>query len=648
MHEKSPRSVRLAPGVALYATEEGLVARTPRRWVRVDLHDRPLEADLVRRIASASVLVDATTAAAIGAMERAGLLVSDGALVLAVDCGDSLSLPADLAVRTTGLPTTALDDVSTTFVLAGAPDDAALGALVTEVVERGRRSLVVWVDERGVAIAHDDGARRGCALCAWLQDSALARYVAPGLALDRGPRAIGGASALWLLASSMVASIVGDPDARPAPGEVWVFDHASASAAVHAITPHPACACSSRAGRHDLAPEIETEWSALAARRFAPVWPVERASGARPARVVYRRSRTAWAADSEALGVALGSGEVAEVRALAEAVERFCLLHAPPDARSVAARDLDGEALSADAIRSLTFRDVEYGQSGFRYLPFAEADPIDWSIAHDLSGARRIWVPTSLVGRVPRRAKALVDATSNGYACHHDRETAITSALLELVERDAVLLHWYARLGALPRIEVELGIEGAVAVLATSDIALPVVLAIACQPGGSLRCGSAAAACIDDAVEHARSELAVALQGAARADRGAASMSDVAHRYQPDDHLRYYAGQRGAETYARLLEAPTIGMAELRERWPTGVDVRRAVERALSARSLTPWIVDRSLPAVFGARWHVVRALVPGMVELSWGMCYRRLASSRLAERLVLGATPSGEPHPIA
>lgn len=645
---ESPRHVRLAPGVALHSVDAGLLARTPARWVRIDLRDRRLEANLVSRLSRGSIHVDESERVAIDAMERAGLLVSEGdELVLVVDCSQPEAMPPDLGLRVSVATARARADDDGTFVLVGAPDDNVLGELAGTLVERGRRSIVVWIDERGVAIARDDGARRGCVLCAWRQDSALARYVAPGLAVGRGPRAIGGAATLGQLAASRVRSIVGDPSAQPAAGEVWVFERASAVASVYAVTPHPGCFCARRAeGRERTAPDAD--WDALASRRFAPIWPVDRGAPTRAARVVYRRSRSAWRADVDALGVALGAGDGAEVRALAEGIERFCMLDAPPDVQSTVAGDLTGEVLSHDAIRSLTFRDADYLQPGFRFQPFTEDEPIDWSIAHCSSDGRRVWVPTSLVGRVPRGSTALVDATSNGYACHVDRDVAITSALYELVERDAVLLHWYARLAPLPRIDVELGIEGASALLATQDIDVPVVLAVARRPDGSMRCASAAAASIDEALRRARAELEVALEGTSAPGEHAA-LTDPGRRYEPDDHLRHYAGSRGNDAYARLVaSAPSVGIAELRERWPAQEQARAAVERALEARSLTAWIVDRSLPDVFGFRWHVVRALVPGLVELSWGQPYRRLASPRIAERMRRAAVAQHEPHPVA
>ena len=72
--------------------------------------------------------------------------------------------------------------------------------------------------------------------------------------------------------------------------------------------------------------------------------------------------------------------------------------------------------------------------------------------------------------------------------------------------------------------------------------------------------------------------------------------------------------------------------------------VLAATERA----QLDTWLIDRSLSAVFGAGWHVIRAVIPGTVEVSWGQAYRRLASPRLKQAWAAGGSLNPLPHPVA
>lgn len=610
----SERRFQLAPGVALFATATGLVARAPGRWLRIDLHDRRLEHAIVEELERDRLDAEAFPEATLSPLRERDLLV-----------------PWADPGRDAGVPP---------HVWVGAPDDAHLGERVLAAVEHGEDFVVAWIDERGAAVARHDPCGRGCPACAWRADSSLSRYLAMGVELGGAPRAFGGRASLREWVRERATSGVDLPA-----GCVAVRDALTGYVRVEIVIAHPSCVCASRP-MSTVPPD--TTWDALAPARYAPVWPVERASGDRAARVVFRRSRVPWKADASALGVALAAGPNAETRALAEAIERYCFLHAPPRHAAASARSLDAPALDAETIRSLLYRSDEYEQPGFRFTPYDIDTPQPFCAARSIEGDREAWIPASLVGRPPHGSIALTDPTSNGYAAHHERAHAIEKALLELIERDAVLLHWYAPLGPLPRIDVDLGLPRSRALLATLDVDLPVVLALGVQEDGSLRCGAAADVTIDAALERARGELAVALGGRAPR-RPIASVAAVAQRFEPDDHLRWYSGERGRRAYeAATGSARVMSLAALRRRWPAGAPALASITGALSRRGLDAWIVDRSLPEVFGRGWHVVRALVPGLIELSWGLAYRRLASPRVRERLAAGAALTDTPHPLA
>jgi ribosomal protein S12 methylthiotransferase accessory factor len=629
--EGSGPTVRLAPGVALFATPLGLMVRSRRGWTRVDLHDRAAERDLVSRFGGGTLIPPCHDAATL-VLRRAGLLVDAplGALV----------------AETTGVDGGWVGDVPE-HVLFGDLDDAALGARLTARVEAGCVSVVVWSDERGVVVARDDGRARGCPLCVWLLDSALARYLSPTVDIALAPRAYADADRFSGAARALVSEILASSSGGPRPGEVWVVEDPSSPPRRAAVPAHPGCACAVRPASAERMPATY-DWSTAAGARHSPVWPVEVARSGRPARVVFRKGRDAWVARPDTLGVALAAGPHAELRALAEAIERFAFLHAPPTVRDTSASALESPALEAGDIRELLFRGDDYAQHGFRFAPYDPDEPQDWCIATSLTSGDHRSVPMSLVGRARRRARALVDATSNGYAAHHDRERAIDSALLELVERDAILLHWYAPTSRPLRLAAPADMQGAQALLVTQDVDLPVVLVLATREDGSLRCGSAAATSLDEALARACAELRVALGGTARATaRG--SLDDARLRFAPEDHLAALGGAAGHLALDAILATSREATAdELRRRWTRGARPRDAILTALTACGLEPFIVDRRLPALFGEGWHVVRALVPGLVELSWGLPYRRLASHRVVGRLAAGGRLSTTPHPIA
>ena len=83
-------------------------------------------------------------------------------------------------------------------------------------------------------------------------------------------------------------------------------------------------------------------------------------------------------------------------------------------------------------------------------------------------------------------------------------------------------------------------------------------------------------------------------------------------------------------------------------RWPATDQSLTPVLEALERRNLDPWIVDRAIPQLFGPHWRVVRALIPGCTELSWGMKFRRLRSVRIGEALASGERLHECVHPLA
>ena len=357
------------------------------------------------------------------------------------------------------------------------------------------------------------------------------------------------------------------------------------------------------------------------------------------------------ASERESFGVAIAAGPFSRERAVAEGVERFAMLHAPPDIRGRARQTLDAPALDLDAVAALTFRSDERSADGFRFPEMTDALALDWSWAVRASTGDRVLVPTTLVGRPSKGSVRLVDATSNGYACHPDADDAKLRALLEVVERDALLASWYAGL-ELAIVADANAPAGALVFVATQDIDLPVVLVASCLADGSLRIGSAAGTSFDIALTRALFEIQGQLIVPPNLQLGAPDL-DRGHRgYGPRDHVAFYTGARGHALLERWNEAARpVKLGDMQARWPDRAPVAKhalgAAIGVLRTAGLDVLFVDRSLPELFGRHCHVTRALVPGAVEMSWGMIYRRLASPRVTRWIAGGAELSTWPHPF-
>lgn len=344
--------------------------------------------------------------------------------------------------------------------------------------------------------------------------------------------------------------------------------------------------------------------------------------------------------------MAMASGPEGELRAFGEAIERFAMLHAPPDVRATRASDLRDPHWSADDIAQLTFPAAAYEQERFRFPPFGDSLPLDWSWAECLLDGRRSLVPTSLIGRASTGSPRLVDATSNGYAAHPNRERAIAHALLELIERDALLLAWWSNRSLVRLRDAETS-HASEAYLVPSDVGLPVVLLVGRSARGGLRTASAAATNLADALSAANREMAVAL---APLDPGPIrGLEDPSGRLGPADHVRHYE-QEGASMPVRewLAGSSADSVSEAGGAWPLtdGRSATSIILAAIEGAGLVPWIVDRSLPRTLPG-WSVVRAIVPGITEISWGTCFRREAGARARRILADASARNLAPHPF-
>ncbi len=578
--------------------------------------------------------------------ERGRLVLERMEACGAIDVAPARVLRADLASEP--LRCDALDDLADAglLVVTGDAEAQQLAAWQAEARERRVHALFVWFMPGAAALAYDDGHSTPCVRCAWLFDT---RFELLTRALSW--RASGEPSItrrdepMRRVVEAVLENAIGSVRSLPPPGTSLVFESGALEVRRARFRKHPSCGC-----HEDTAPRRPVGASASA--RFAPVFEAA-SSRDEVRRTGFRRSRSPWPLDAMAFGRATAAGADAKLRARAEGIERFAMLHAPPNVFATPAGRLEHEVLDAAEIAMSTFRDEERAAPGFRFPRYSNDLAIDWSWATAARGTSRVLVPTSLVGRPSEHSHRLVDATSSGYAAHRDRTEARVKALLELVERDAVLLAWYTNLAepiSVDEVPSHAGLVELRAFSVTHDIDVPVVLLLARMEDGSLRCASSAGVAFDEAWRGAQAELKAALATYRHAHpRARRNLADVCLRLGPEDHLAHYTDRTATEAALAGFGAATgKPIQAYRARWPERAGTRiDAVVSAVENTGAHAWFVDRSLPSLF-PRWSIVRAFVPGLVELSWGQGYRRLASPRIARRLRAGAPLTPWPHPLA
>jgi ribosomal protein S12 methylthiotransferase accessory factor len=142
------------------------------------------------------------------------------------------------------------------------------------------------------------------------------------------------------------------------------------------------------------------------------------------------------------------SRQRALVKAVGEGVERYCAeLYDPARVFRAAYRDVGEDAI--DPRRFVLFHETQFADPGFRYVPLKDTDVIGWTSGYSLTRGRPVHLPalSALIGHSLTFMEPIWAATDvSGYACGNTLEEAILSGLLELIERDAVMLFWYHRL----------------------------------------------------------------------------------------------------------------------------------------------------------------------------------------------------------
>ena len=145
--------------------------------------------------------------------------------------------------------------------------------------------------------------------------------------------------------------------------------------------------------------------------------------------------------------------EEALIKALGETCERYSQLTAETSAshpiRRASQRELlhAGEpVLAADKLRFYTQQ--QYAQERFPFRPFDPDAPIGWVRMRSLLDDSYCWAPAQLVmvGYLVRDDIGepwMISAVTTGTAAHTDPGAALANTLLELIQIDSVIGHWY-------------------------------------------------------------------------------------------------------------------------------------------------------------------------------------------------------------
>ncbi|MFF8595397.1 TOMM precursor leader peptide-binding protein [Streptomyces sp. NPDC015220] len=368
----------------------------------------------------------------------------------------------------------------------------------------------------------------------------------------------------------------------------------------------------------------------------------------------------------------------ARVTAIAEALER--LGGGRPGGRRTVVRGSHRELAALhpggvlDPATTGSHEPHRYREPGFPFQPYHPDLVLPWVWGYSLTRERPVLVPESLayyrLGRHdPRAARPFVSEISNGCALGGCVEEAALYGLLELAERDAFLLTWYARLPA-PALDLRSARDRRIGLLAdrihhrtgyrvevldvTGAEGIPSFWAAAVDtrphsgrgaeeaaPRPAVLCAGGSGLDPERGVFGALHELVTAIEAyrliyPQRAADAARMREDPEQVRLMDDHALLYCDPVAARRLDFLL-APggrppreRRSLRELADRcaWPRHADLRADLDELVSrfaATGLEAIVVDQTTPVHAAAGLSCVKALVPGLLPMTFGHRLRRI-----------------------
>ncbi|MBY8877934.1 TOMM precursor leader peptide-binding protein [Actinacidiphila acidipaludis] len=284
------------------------------------------------------------------------------------------------------------------------------------------------------------------------------------------------------------------------------------------------------------------------------------------------------------------------------------------------------------------------------YQPYSPDAPTHWVWGYSFAEGRPLLVPEQFVFYLDRRPdRKFVQECSNGCASGTSTEEALLHGMLELIERDAFLLCWYAG-SRLPEIdpatcddeEVQFVLDR-VARLGYRmrlfdmrvDIPVPAVMAVAERLDGGLGTLCFAAGASMDPVEAVRAAIAETASYIPGMDERVAAKLPVLHEMRADynrvheltDHALLYGLPEMADTARFLLDSDTLRpMDELYAGWlaqrPATLDLAddvRCLTELLRDAGSDVITVDQTCPEQDGTRIRTLCVLAPGLVPIDFG-----------------------------
>jgi ribosomal protein S12 methylthiotransferase accessory factor len=376
------------------------------------------------------------------------------------------------------------------------------------------------------------------------------------------------------------------------------------------------------------------------------------------------------------IGAGKGLTEVdAMIRATGEAVERYsasrfdrraCLRASVAEMKERKSADPEpgsgSDYLSPEEL--CLYEESQYARPDFPFVRLDERTSIDWVLGSWLDTGAPVYVPAlpTYYNYPGSPGGSFCQVTSNGLAAGATRADAALRAAVELIERDAFMISWLARLPG-RRIALDDSIDagtrevarqieerGARLELYLLDVGLSVPTILAVALGDGRRWPGATVAMAAHLSPRAAIRKAVLEQGhvGPYLRRLMIEAREIIPERPEDirtlkDHALYYFPPHRASAFA-FLDAGTATPADSLEE-PEDLSLGALVAR-LRAAGRRVAIVDVTSPDLVSSPFRIARALGPGFQQIHFGHALGQLGNPRLLAMAPRGINP--DPHPMA
>lgn len=350
--------------------------------------------------------------------------------------------------------------------------------------------------------------------------------------------------------------------------------------------------------------------------------------------------------------------QVSQLSALMEVLERYGGMR--PNSKQSVVRGSYQE-LSSNALKPSLLGlhgEDQYASLDFPFRPYTDQATIDWVWACSMQMRQPILVPEGIAYYgLPLQLPGFAYECSNGCAIGSSLEEAILYGMLEVVERDAFLMTWHAKL-ELPEIDLQtvrdpvlrLQIERLQyqsefklrAFDATMEHGIPVVWLMAISQEVKLEtpsvlCAAGSHLSFEKAIANAIGELAPNAgffqnHYQKHLDRINPMINDNNLCRSLEDHQLLYAHPEMRSKFDFLLNTQTkLSLSQVEERVIAHLpceDLRDDLERLMERffkEGHDIIVVDQTAPEHRQLGFHCVKVLIPGLIPMTFGHKFRRL-----------------------